>query len=224
MIEAMLKVLAIVTVLAGTGLAQPAPQQPPAPVPYWRFTLTDGRVIDAYVVGGDPQSYFVQTPQGTFSIAKALVTSTVALVVPPPIVMPPQAQPVPMMMMPPTPMATEDPLNQTLAGIVCFGSFYGMTAIIAASRDDDDPDAKAGYIPVIGPLIWTASDAGDWGEDGYDWLALGSAVFQAGGIAGMIKGLAGDHDAAKTASTSSTLTLQPVSTPTYAGFSLGGVF
>jgi hypothetical protein len=55
---------------------------------------------------------------------------------------------------------------------VYFGLGYLAIAPFALARRDNDGQAAAGLIPVVGPLLWTIpNDDDDAFEDGWDWLA-----------------------------------------------------
>jgi hypothetical protein len=163
---------------------------------WYRFTLSDGRVVDAQLVGGDQHNYFISTPQGqTYSLARSTVTAAVALqpTQPQPVVQPPAYpayQPQPMYQAPlPPPADFGEPRTSKFAGgLGVFLGTYLITASIAIARDDEDDDAKLGLIPVLGPILWTASDEGDWGDDGWDWLGAVSAFVQGAGVYGMLAG------------------------------------
>ena len=81
-------------------------------------------------------------------------------------------------------------------------------------------DAKLGLIPVVGPILWTASDEGDWGDDGYDWLGGISAFVQAAGVYGMIAGKLDDDDKKKP----NTVHITPAAGRGMAYVSVGGRF
>jgi hypothetical protein len=218
---------------ASGARAQPSPTPPPAPAPApapapvpappaaaasYRFTLADGRVVDAQLIGGDAQSYFIQTPAGTYSLARANVTSMMALpssgyAPPPPLPM--SAPPPPPVAMPPP--AEEEPRSRA-AGFSMFFMSYGLTALIAYTRTDNDPDAHLGYIPVIGPIIWTASDEGKWGEDGWDWLGALSMLSQGMGVYGMVAGIP------EKKRRRGLFGVAPVRTSTFRGVAVSGTF
>ena len=194
----------VMAVLAIAASAAPAQ----ANSVWYRFTLSDGRVVDAQLVGGDANNYFISTPQGqTYSLARSTVTGAVALQAPQPPVVP---QPYPLYQPPPQPIVYQQPLppptdgmpraSKFSAGLGTFAGAYLITASIAIARDDEDDDAKLGLVPVLGPILWTASDEGDWGDDGYDWLGALSAFVQGAGAYGMIAGKLDDDNkpAAKT--------------------------
>jgi hypothetical protein len=90
----------------------------------------------------------------------------------------------------PLPAPTDDGgrSSKFSGGLGTFAGGYLITASIAIARDDEDPDAKLGLIPVLGPILWTASDEGDWGDDGWDWLGALSTFVQGAGVYGMIAG------------------------------------
>ena len=184
---------------------QPAPQQHGA---WYRFTLNDGRVIDVQIVGGDATSYHVMTGGALYSIPRANVLSSVAL------------QPAVMYTPPPPPPAPEParkPGNKRMGGIATFGVWYGLTAMIAAARDDNDSSARAGFVPVIGPILWTVSnDEDDFLEDGWDWLAVTDTLVQGIGVYWIITG---GQD-----SSSTKVSLTPVTRRNFHGFAVGGSF
>jgi hypothetical protein len=205
---------------------QPAPPQAAAPQqpagPWYRFSLADGRVVDGQWVGGDTQSYYVQTASGTFSIARANVVGVVPMTAqapapqpPPPAVMAPPPMPVTYAAPPP-----EDGGNvrRKAQGWGTFALAYGTTALIALGRRDDDPDAMLGLIPIAGPILWTTTDEDEWGKDGWDWLAILSALAQIGGVAGIVQSM-GDPPRRSNA-----MTIAPVTGRQFGGIVLGGRF
>ena len=200
-----------VLAVSAAAVAQPGPQPQPQPQPWYRMTLNDGRVVDVQVVGGDATSYHVQMSGAVYSLPRANVVSSIALVpasAPPP---PPVAQPI---------RDDKDPLarNPRVAGWVWFGAAYLITVPIALARSDNDSSANAGLIPVVGPLIWTLSgDDNDAFEDGWDWLAAADGLIQGLGLYLIISG-------GKDSSTQQTVRLVPVSGRGQHGFAIGGTF
>jgi hypothetical protein len=180
--------VAMLLCVSGVALAQaptppqpqPAPQQPAG---LYRFTLTNGQVVDGYWVGGDANNIHVQTQTGVFSLALVNVRmyAPLAPVAPTP---------------PPQPLPVRDAVevkpsgpSKAKAGFGIFISAYLITAFVARARSDDDPDSKLGYLPILGPVLWTATDEDKFGNDGWDWLALFSTFCQGAGVYGMIDGL-----------------------------------
>jgi hypothetical protein len=142
------------------------------------------------IVGGDATSYHVQTGGAVYSLPRAKVLASIALApaviqtAPAPAV-PPGPPPAP-----PSAESTEPSgYSRRKAGIAYFAMSWGLTAVIASARSDNDPDARLGFIPILGPLGWTlANDEDDFGEDGWDWLAIFDSAIQAGGIYWMVVG------------------------------------
>jgi hypothetical protein len=199
--------------------ASPQAAAPQQPGPWYRFSLADGRIVDGQWVGGDTQSYHVQTSAGLFSIARANVVGAVPLTAAPPPAPPPIAAPPPM----PVTYAVPPPEDRgngrrKVQGWGTFGMAYGTTALIALGRRGDDPDAWLGLIPIAGPILWTTTDEDKWGTDGWDWLAILSSLAQVGGAIGIIQGMAEGPRSA------SAVTVAPVAGRQFGGVVLGGRF
>jgi len=159
------------TVVVLAALATPAYAQQ---AQWVRIQLNDGRFVDGQITGGDAQNHFVQTQQGYFSILRANVVSITPMQTA-------NVAPAPM------PMASDDdtPSRFTYGLRIAVGT-YLLTAIIAGSRTKDDDDARYGFIPIAGPLLWTLkNDEDDAFEDGWDWIAMTSTVCQVGGLFGL---------------------------------------
>lgn len=195
--------------------AQPQPSPPPQqqqPAGLYRFTLTNGQIVDGYWVGGDAQNIHVQTQTGVYSLAVVNVRGYAPLA--------------PVTYAPPTPTqpveAVEkkpDGPSKGKAGFGVFISAYLITAFIGRARSDKDPDAKLSYIPIVGPILWTATDEDKFGSDGYDWLALFSTFAQGAGVYGMIDSLGSSKP-----DTKPKVTVTPVSRRDYGGISVMGTF
>jgi hypothetical protein len=144
----------------------------------YRFTLVDGRVVDGALVGGDAQTYWVQTAQGTFSIPKANVVSWSAVE---------EAKPAPAPEQPePEKKKEEEEISTFQQGLGVFVIGYGVPILAALLVHEKDSDADWAFIPVYGPIAWTSTDEDDWGTDGWDYLAGAFSVIQVAGIAAMI--------------------------------------
>lgn len=195
---------------------QPQPLPPVVPgaqqAPWYRFTLVDGRVIDVQIVGGDNANYHVRTGGALYSIPRAQVAQSIPLAqpmvyAPPP---PPVAQPV-----------SEDKEKDRIgrkAGWFYFGSAYVLTAAIALAKRDNDSDASAGLIPIIGPVIWAGvNDDDDFFEDGWDWLAGFDMLIQGAGVYLILTG--GDNK-----TNTNAVTLSPLSRQGAHGVVLSGSF
>lgn len=109
--------------------------------------------------------------------------------------------------------------SKVKGGLGIFLSAYLITAFVARARSETDHDAKLGYIPIAGPILWTATDDDKFGNDGWDWLAMFSTLCQVGGVDGMIDGL-GD----KPSSSQKKVTVAPVSSRNYGGIAISGTF
>jgi len=217
-----LLVLLAVTVAADPAAAQAPPQQQAA---QWvRLSLNDGRFVDGYLTGGDAASYFVQTSYGLFSIARANVIAVTPMgtapVAPPPTAYAPDPNPMPAPMPTPTAQPLAPPSeNKSQAfgrgvGIAYFGISYGVVALAASAKSDDDDSAKAGFIPVVGPILWAwGDDEDDLGEDGWDWLAAVGTITQ---LTGVWLAITGDDRKSKGAKVTA------VSTKSYSGFAVVG--
>ena len=193
-----------------------------------RLSLADGRVVEGQITGGDAVNHFVQTPHGYFSIARANVTAITLLSTPhtnpnvaplPPPMPPPNAPVAPTYGAPPPPPPalgpTESGSSRFGAGLRVAAGMYLTTAIIAAARTEKDDDAKYGFIPLMGPIVWsTKHDSDDFLEDGYDWLALGSTIVQVGGLVGVFTG--------KHVTRHSLVQVTPVGRRDYGGLVVGG--
>lgn len=203
--------------------AQPA-QPPPAPVPHaqapwYRLTLNDGRVVDVQIVGGDATNYHVVMAGTVYSLPRANVVSSVALV---PVVYTPQAPAAPPPPPPPAQVVDDnkDPFDgkpRTVGGLY-FGVSYLTTVAIALAKRDDDPDAVGGLVPVVGPLLWTlTNDDNDAFEDGWDWLAALDTLMQGMGLYLMVTGteLRGNKK---------TVRLHPMTGRNQHGFAISGAF
>jgi hypothetical protein len=197
--------IGLTTVAAAQPGPSTAPAGAPAPAPaqtitgWWRFTLVDGQTLDAYVVSSDDTNLVIQTPQGTFTLERSRIAASSVL--PGPSTAQP-AQPVQRPYVPPantyTPPqpytaqsqaydeARED--NRVRNALAGFAVFYGLAALIALARLDDDEDARYGFIPVAGPMIWAATDDDDFFEDGWDWLATLSTLSQLSIVGAFMKG------------------------------------
>ena len=220
-------ILAAVVAAASPAVAQQAPQ-------WVRLSLDDGRFVDGYITGGDAANYFVQTSYGYFSILRTNVVAVTPMAqqapqpqpqpqyAPPPQYAPRQYAPPPQYA-PPQPMAppsegqSDGKATGRVAGFLYFGVSYGITAMVASAKVDDDPTAKAGYIPVVGPIMWAfADDEDDVGEDGWDWLAALGTLTQGLGVYMIITG--------ETGAKSSKVKVSAVSTKHYSGLAIGGRF
>lgn len=215
----------LVVCMLVVGLSAPAAAQQPA---QWvRLSLNDGRFVDGYITGGDAVSYFVQTSYGYFSIVRGNVIAVTPMgaAQPAPAAMP--MSPTPQMQAPMAPMA---PMAQPLAppaesdssgmtrglGLVYFGISYGVVALAASAKADDDDSAKAGFIPIVGPILWAwTDDEDDLGEDGWDWLAAVGTIAQG---AGLYAALVGGK------SSSSKPRLTAVSSKRFSGLALAGTW
>jgi hypothetical protein len=229
-------VATVIACASNVALAQEVPVQQPSqpalapPAPFYRFTMRDGRVIDAYWTGGDANNYFIQTPAGTFWLSRADVVAAAPFTAAP--VAPVPTYPAPTY---PAPAPARDPYFRNEAsdhpepkdtrsadkreGLLIFGGFYAITALIAMGRLADDKDAAAGLLPIVGPVAWTMADDDKWLSDGYDWLALTSASCQLIGIFRWIDGVTKDAPKKKTA-----VSVVPVSRGDYGGFVVTGSF
>lgn len=128
-----------------------------------RLQLVDGRVVEGRITGGDAASYYIETPLGYFSIARSQVVAI-------------------------TPEGGS-PKARRAASIGVAAGTYLLTTSIAFARMKEDDDAGYALVPVVGPILWTAkNDGDDFLEDGWDWLALGSATIQAAGLLGAFSG------------------------------------
>jgi hypothetical protein len=207
----------------GTAFAQESPsppsppqQQPQQPAGLYRFTLTNGNVVDGYWVGGDAQNIHVQTQTGVYSLAVVNVRMYAPLA---PVTYTPPPAPV-------TPVEPVDAVekkpdrpSKAKAGLGVFLGAYLVTAFIGRARSDKDPDAKLAYLPIIGPVLWTASDEDKFGSDGYDWLAMLSTFAQGAAVYGMIDGLGSDPKPEP-----KKVTVTPVSRRGYGGIAIVGRF
>lgn len=230
-----------VIVVVLLALAAPAEAQQPA---QWvRLSLNDGRFVDGYITGGDAAAYFVQTSYGYFSIMRTNVVAVTPMGAPAPS---PAAAPTPTpsgnYAPPPTPSGNyapppsgnyapmPAPMTQPLApptderkemggraaGAYFFALSYGITILAASAKVDDDKSARAGYIPVVGPIMWAfGDDEDDIGEDGWDWLAAGGTLIQGMGAYLLITG--GNVKSTKVKVTA-------VTTKHYGGLVVGGSF
>jgi hypothetical protein len=236
----MMRWISVALLLALTSIAsaqspqpQPQPQAaplvPPGPTTYSRFTLRDGRVVDAYWTGGDPANYYIQTQAGSYWLPRADVVAVVQLA-PPPVAPQPAYVPPPVYQPPRDPYfgkaenAPEEPPKDMRSqdrheGALIFGGFYAITALIALGRVNDDKDAAAGFIPIAGPIIWTMADEDKWLKDGYDWLALLDASCQLIGAFRWIDGATKDAPKKKSA-----VSIVPVTRHGYGGLAVGGTF
>lgn len=162
-------------------------------------------MVDVQIVGGDATNYHVQMSGAVYSLPRAHVVSSVAL------------QPAVMYTPPPAPEAAGTKRNKRLGGIVNFCLWYGVTAMIATVRVDDDRSARLGYVPVLGPLLWSVpNDEDGFLEDGWDWLAVLDTTMQ--GISAWWI-LTGGEDRAPRK-----VTLTPVTRRNFHGIALGGSF
>ena len=200
----------------GTAFAQeaPPPQQQQQPAGLYRFTLTNGSVVDGYWIGGDAQNIHVQTQTGVYSLAVVNVRMYAPIA---PVTYTPSPRPVAQPV-----DAVEKKPDRPSKGKAGFGVFLGaylVTAFIGRARSDKDPDAKRSYIPIVGPILWTATDEDKFGSDGYDWLAMLSTFAQGAGVYGMIDSLGNDPkpDPKK-------ITITPVSRRGYGGIAIVGSF
>jgi hypothetical protein len=224
---AFVSVLALAVSATHARAQQPPPYGQPAPqqAPWFRLTLDDGRVIDVQIVGNDAANFHVQQNGAVYALPRAKIVSSVALSAPAPAYTPPPAPayaPPPVYAPPPPPPAV--PLdekkdwaerNPRAAGWAYFGSAYVLTACIALARQDNDSTAWTGLIPVVGPMAWTVSDdEDDLFEDGWDWLALGDSLIQAGGLIMVMS----------SSKKSGGVALTPVSRRSFHGLALGGTF
>jgi hypothetical protein len=225
------RTLALLLTLTVTASSVQAQTPPPAQAPMYRLTLVDGRVVDGYLTGSDAQSYFINVGGTVYSLPRSNVVSALPLGAPPPapVYAPPTSPPPyspapysPPMYSPPTP-APSEPTGRTgqnlMAGILSFGLFYGITVAVARNRSDEDPDADLGYIPIVGPILWTAADEGKWGEDGYDWLAALATLGQASAIFLMFK-----PDSWNNKKKKGWFSISPTGGPSYAGVFARGRF
>jgi hypothetical protein len=221
----------IATAAAGAPRAHaqaPPAGQPPAqqqqPAPWYRFTLTDGRVVDGQWVGGNAQSYFVQTTGGTFSIARENVLGAVPLMAsapqaPPSVTVVPPPRPVVYVL----PVAEEKPSrgrSRMASGLGLFASTYFITAMVALVARNQDRDASLGLIPVAGPLLWTQTrdDNEEWREDTWNWLALASSIAQAGSL------IIAFTDLGDPSKRTRILSVSPVTGRNFGGVALAGSF
>jgi hypothetical protein len=202
----MLAALAFVLVVSSTNAAA-------QPAQYVRLSLNDGRTVDGQITGGDAINYFVQTPHGYFSILR---TNVVAVT---PLQPYPTAAPPP----PPPPPMTGAPESQSSNSIVMNHGFrtaagtYLLTAIIALSRTKEDDDAKLGFIPIAGPILWTTkNDEDGFLKDGWDYLALGSTIGQVGGVFLMMTN--------KGSSNRGIISVAPTASQHYGGLSVAGMW
>ena len=208
---------ALFAVLMSVGSSARAQSPPPVAQPQqqaglYRFTLTNGQFVDGYWVGGDAQNIHVQTQTGVYSLAVVNVR-TYAPLAPVTYTPPPPQQPVDAV------EKTDDGPSKGKAGFGVFISAYLITAFIGRARSDKDPDAKLSYIPIVGPIMWTATDDDKFGSDGYDWLAMFSTFAQGAGIYGMIDSLGNTKkDPPKK------VTITPVTRHGYGGVAIMGSF
>jgi hypothetical protein len=211
--------LVLVAALAGHVAAQPY-AQPQPPAGWVRISLADGRFVDGYVTGGDAVNIFIQTSHGYFSIPRAQIVGTAPIsapAAPPPMAapapMPPPPAPIPA---PPPPERTgEHDVGARAAGVLYFGMSYAIVAVAASAKRDEDDTATLGFIPVAGPIAWAAKDdEDDFGEDGWDWLAMLGSTTQALGLY-LVLGGGKSRDKSKPL-------LSATTTRDYAGVSLAG--
>jgi hypothetical protein len=205
-----------VIVVVLLALAGPASAQQPA---QWvRLSLNDGRFVDGYITGGDGANHFVQTSYGYFSILRTNVVAITPMGAPAPA--PAAYAPNPGYAPMPSPYARPEGKKSDFgrgAGLVYFGVFYGITVLAASAKVDNDNSAKAGYIPVVGPMLWAFSDdEDDVGEDGWDWLAVGGTLMQGMGAWLFITG--GESKSSKRVS------ITPVTSRHYSGLAAFGRF
>lgn len=198
-----------------------------AQAPQWvRLSLNDGRYVDGYITGSDAVNYFVQTSYGYFSILRTNVVAVTPMQQPqaPQPQYAPQPQPYqqpyapqPAPMVPQAEGESDSKAMGRMAGIFYFGVTYGVTAMIASAKVDDDSSAKAGYIPIAGPMIWAFSDdEDDVGEDGWDWLAIGGTLIQASGVYMILTG--------DTGKSKKKVNVSAITTKSYSGLVVGGTF
>jgi hypothetical protein len=211
------KALLVICMLA---VASPASAQQAASS-WVRLSLNDGRFVDGYITGGDAASYFVQTSYGYFSIARGTViavTPMSAAPVAPQAYAPtqPAAAPAYAAMTPPAERSASSGFTRGI-GLAYFGISYGVVALAASAKTDDDDSAKAGFIPVVGPILWAwGDDSDDVGEDGWDWLALVGTITQGAGLYGaVVGGKSGESARAR---------VTAVSTKSYSGLSFVGTW
>jgi hypothetical protein len=194
-------------------LALAAPAEAQQPAQWVRLSLNDGRFVDGYITGGDAGNYFIQTSYGYFSILRTNVVAVTPMGAP----VQPTYAPSPTAYAPPPPesRSRKSELGRA-AGVAYFGLAYGITVLSASAKVDDDKSAKAGYIPVVGPMLWAfADDEDDVGEDGWDWLAVGGTLVQGLGAWLIITG---------GAQSSSKVGVTAVTTRHYSGLAVGGSF
>lgn len=68
-------------------------------------------------------------------------------------------------------------------------------------------------IPIAGPILWTASDEDNFGNDGWDWLAIVSTFCQGAGVYGA---------GSKPSSSQKKITVVPDSGRNYGGITFSG--
>ena len=111
-----------------------------------------------------------------------------------------------------------------IAGVIVAADGVGLPQLERDPADrppakvDDDDTAKAGYIPVFGPIMWAFSkDEDDVGEDGWDWLAVGGSLVQGMGVWLIIT----DGESAKS---NNKVNVSAITTKSYSGLVVGGRF
>jgi len=203
--------------VSSLALAQPSATAPGAytPVPsapaqtLYHFTLVDGRAFEARLLGADADAFYVETATGRYTLSRDQVRM---MVVGQDRAFDPQGT----QMRPALSTTARPPTRSHAAGTAGFVMLYGTTVLVAYLVDD--ADSKLGYIPVIGPLLWTGvNDDDDFLKDGWDWLAVFVTLGQAMSAYNMIAGT-------PVKTKSSAITLRPLSSSSMHGFALTGEF
>lgn len=181
-----------VLLVASEAFAQPSPPVVTNARPS-RYVLTQGAVVEGVQTGEDAEYFVVRTANGDVRIRKVDI-ARIEFVGP---VGPrnqdaPPASPAPVSAVSREQQADDEAEDRReaekaeaqrsgafYAGVLGFGTVYGLTVLGAAIGSFFDPEAAWLYIPLAGPLLY--AKYGGFGDDG--WVLLGALTFFQGGSA-----------------------------------------